>query len=173
VSEVLSDRVVWGYAESEDSEGWSGADSREMAIDSAYALAFEQGCPAYIVEGQWVDAEACAAGVLDLDDMLERMDEYACDNGPLGAEDPVFEVKDKTAAAAALEAAFRAWARDHVSVDYWEATGKPIPVDVCRAPIPEDLAGPTNWTDENGGPYCCEPLVDGAACPKHPPTETA
>lgn len=118
--DIYSERVAWGYAESQHTDLWHSAPSREEA--EYLAGDYENG--GWICEGRWLSAGNVAALASQMDDILERMNEY--DTVQIGDED-TFEPKD--GAEAALVEVLSKWAEEHLIVRYWQVTGEPIRVE--------------------------------------------
>jgi hypothetical protein len=112
-------RERWGYADEErPSEGWTGAyKSRRAAVDA--------GRKVYPGEVFYVKGGTCpepSAFLPDVDDLLDRMAEQAAGEGmPEWVDWPDVSAEGKAALVAALER----WAAEHLSLDWWIATGEP------------------------------------------------
>jgi hypothetical protein len=128
---------VWGFAESEDDERWSGmCGSREEAIAEARSelgLASDQDF--YIIRGR---KPAAADFVPDVDWILEHMGDQAGDQiGEIAEEFP--DVTDE--GRAALTRYLEAWARKYAEpVNFWAADGKAERIEPVQ-PTTETVGG--------------------------------
>jgi len=148
--ELLESEVVWGWASHAESEVWSGAYSLEATVERAIEEARSTGAwDVYIAAGQYPSTGAIAATAIRLDDVLERMEEDAADQGIYAADELLFE--PSPAAAEKLEEALRAWGADAVTAfDRWTRTGEPVRIVLVRADCGDCGVGVK--VDEDG---CC------------------
>ena len=110
----------WGAAYCVEAETWHGPyDTIGDAIDAAAELAESEEIDdvGAICDCEWPDPAEIAARVVRVDDVLERMDEFAFDDGCFSDDSgPLFVIgdPDTSAALAALSDAVRAWASTYV-----------------------------------------------------------
>jgi|SRR5271169_3404386 len=121
MEDIYEGDVLWGYAESADSERWDGPFKTRAEAEDACRL--DGG--GVICEGRYISAAKVAADTLDMDYLLERMEEH---DDVLGCfDDPIFTAKPL--AEMALVKAVEAWAEEYIDCGYWRCTGEPIAVE--------------------------------------------
>lgn len=110
-------KTVWGYAESDKAERWSGmCATREEAIKEGRSeYRHENPLFFYVIEGTQRPASAY---VPDADWVVEQMAETA-DGGEASEEFP--EVSDE--AKEKLNKLLEAWADENVKVNFWVSDG--------------------------------------------------
>ena len=105
----MAKRATWAWAQNRDAEAWLGFDSRAKAeAHGRHAY----GSLGFVAPCRWPDPATIAVWVLDADELLERMNEYAAEE--FWAEDPLFKLRDKAKAEHALARAIEAWAKRYV-----------------------------------------------------------
>jgi len=125
-------RARWGYASSDDAEGWETAGTtREEAIEAGRD-AFEGG-HFYIIEGFTL---APSAYLPDVERLLEGMSELAYDTLGEGVEEDFPSVSDD--GKAALAKILDDWAEEYVVSDFWTADGKPERIEAEPEPSEPD-----------------------------------
>jgi hypothetical protein len=119
VPDIYSETKVWAWAEHAESERWEGSYATREEAEASHDGGFVAECSVIIPEN-------VARAVADVDDLLERMDQY---DDLFGAfDDPVFEVENRPAAQADLEEAIAAWAKQHLGpLRPFLVTGDPMP----------------------------------------------
>lgn len=111
-------RTVWGHAQSEDAERYSGIHAtREEAI--AEGLTEYGGEPFYILAGTKPTPESLMPTARQ---MIEDIEQRAYDNHD-AAED--WDANVSAEAKAELEELLGAWARKHIKVEFWDGVGSP------------------------------------------------
>lgn len=134
--DVFKAEVVWGWAESEHAERWNGPFGTREEAEAELLADLDEG---WVSEGRYFDVGKLAAEVVDLDDIVERMNEHeeaSC------FDSEVFDLpEDKPghdAAQDALAATIASWAREHVHDNgSWRCVGSPVHVKVLdKVPAP-------------------------------------
>jgi hypothetical protein len=128
----------WGWATHPESEFWSGAGSRQAAIDAARAEA-GPGADVWVQGG--VMAEA-TAHLPTADQIIDWMDDNAADSGCPDEVDEAFDVAD--GGEKVLEELLRGWALKYVKANWWEPVGTPerIPGEPVRGGLLNPMSLP-------------------------------
>lgn len=125
--DFYSGEPVWGYAESDDSERWSGGFKTQAEAEDACRDDFGHG---YVCEARWISPGKVAAWASDMNFLLERMDEL--EEVPGAFDEPIFDIDGQEAtdtARAELGELTAAWAEKHIKSRHWICTGEPIRVE--------------------------------------------
>lgn len=120
---------TWFYAESPDSEDWTGPhDTIEEAIEAACSEYDGYRDSFWVDEADPVDWQCVFAGFANADGVLEDLADYVGDNEHV--EDPEPEYRTSKAEA---QAALELWFATHVKMrDYYQCIGKPTEHAVKR-----------------------------------------
>lgn len=143
MSKLDPTKQQWCWAEKDAEQASGPFDSKEEAILEASTELGEAGVDIDIGRCMPFVPEEWASNICDLDFAIEKIEDFAGDNGWL-IEDPVMLVKrdasgaeDIVGAEKALHAALTAWAREWLLGDTWRMDDNPERVktiDVNAAP---------------------------------------
>ena len=133
---------LWAWARCKDSERWSGPfGSKEEAISAGREASGDYDEETGVTPGSFVVAPAkypdsgeFVAGAFDMEDLLDRADERAVDEGYFCEDGPAFEIKSSgNEPEVELLAALMAWAEKWV-----KATTFTVDVDQAEEITPSE-----------------------------------